>query len=232
MDQGSKQRLNNLCAIFKIRPQATEINPELALALLSHLYAMPAIADKSARRNYGNQILGNTSGVFDPYSEFVGGLGSNVIMMQEFPQWYANLGKSTAQLVEIYADLERTVYWLNKAGWGAGMAAGGAGIAEAIDKGSVKSGAKRGVDRLVGRSAIIEALQKRFGARLGATAGVAGVVVIVGGTIAYHSALQQMEEIRNILLDRFHSGQMTDEQYKQVFGTQVDPALVKKYWEM
>jgi hypothetical protein len=61
---------------------------------------------------------------------------------------------------------------------------------------------------------------------------VAGVVVIVGGTIAYHSALQQMEEIRNILLDRFHSGQMTDEQYKQVFGTQVDPALVKKYWEM
>ncbi len=57
-------------------------------------------------------------------------------------------------------------------------------------------------------------------------------MVIVGGTIAYHSALQQMEEIRNILLDRFHSGQMTDEQYKQVFGTQVDPALVKKYWEM
>jgi hypothetical protein len=232
MDQGSTRRLNNLCAIFKIRPSATEPNPDLALALLSHLYAMPVIPNKSDRRNYGNQILGNTRGVFDPYSEFVGGLGSNVIMMQEFPHWFANLGRSTEQLVEIYADLERTVYWLNKAGWGAGAAAVGAGIAQTIEKGSVKEGAKRAIDRLAGRSAIIEALQKRFGARLGAAAGVAGVVVIVGGTIAYHSALQQMEEIRNILIDRFHNGQMTDEQFRRVFGDQVDPTLVKKYWEM
>ncbi len=232
MDQGSQQRLKNLCAIFKIRLEATQPNPDLALALLSHLYAMPVIAEKSARRNYGNQILANTSGVFDQYSEFVGGLGSNVIMMQEFPHWFANLGRSTEQLVEIYGDLERTVYWLNKAGWGAGVGAGGAGIAEAIDKGSVKAGVKRGVDRLAGRSAIIEALQKRFGARMAAGAGVAGVVVIVGGTIAYASALQQMEEIRNILLDRFHDGKMSDEQFRKVFGDQVDPTVVKKYWEM
>ena len=41
-----------------------------------------------------------------------------------------------------------------------------------------------------------------------------------------------MEQIKNILRDRFQKGDMTNEQYKKVFGSQIDPDDVKKYWEM
>lgn len=41
-----------------------------------------------------------------------------------------------------------------------------------------------------------------------------------------------MEEIKSILRDRFQKGDMTNEQYKSVCGSQIDPDDVKKYWEM
>jgi len=232
MDAQGRQRLKNLGAIFNMRQSAFEPDPDLALALLSHLYAMPLIKDKAKRRNYGNQILGNTSGHFEPYSEFVGRLGSHVIQMQEFPQWYDNLNKPTAVLVEQYKDIERTVYWLGKAGWGGVGSAGGAALAEGIKKGTIGDAAKKGAARVLGKGAIAEALEGRYASRLGKGAGVAGVVIIAAGTIAYYSGLQQMEDIKEILLHRFQNNEMTDEQYRRVFGNETDPTLVKKYWEM
>jgi len=41
-----------------------------------------------------------------------------------------------------------------------------------------------------------------------------------------------MEEIRTILKDRYQKGDMTDDQFRIVFGEVIDPTLVKKYWEM
>jgi hypothetical protein len=230
MDAQGRQRLKNLGAIFNIRPQAYEADPDLVL--LSHLYAMPLIKDHAKRRNYGNQILGNTAGHFDSNSEFVGRLGGHVIEMQEFPHWYDNLNKPTAVLVEQYKDIERTVYWLNKAGWGGAGGAAGAGVAEYLKKGSVGDAAKKVGARVIGKGAIAEALQTRFATRLPKAAGVAGVVIIAAGSIAYYSGLQQMEDIKKILLHRFQGGDMTDEQFRRVFGDEVDPTLVKKYWQM
>jgi hypothetical protein len=232
MDAQGKQRLVNLCRIFNIRITATEPDTDLALAILSHLYAMPLIKDRNKRTNYGNQILQNTRGHFEPYSEFVGRVGTHMAMMQVVPHWYANLSKSTAELVEQYKDIERCVYWLNKAGWGGAGGAAAAGVAEYIKEGSVKAGAKKAANRVIGKGAIAEALEKRYAAKLPKAAGVAGVVLIAGGTIAYYGGLQAMEDIKAILIDRFQKGDMTDEQYRRVFGDEIDPTLVKKYWEM
>ncbi|QFQ89146.1 hypothetical protein F8A10_17315 [Paracoccus kondratievae] len=55
---------------------------------------------------------------------------------------------------------------------------------------------------------------------------------IVGGSITYYAGLDRMEEIKEILIDRFHSGDMTDAQFREVFGQDLRPEDVKKYWEM
>lgn len=143
MDGPSQGRLKNLCAVFKIPLSDCAASPEAALALLSHLYAMPLIKNKNDRHNYGNQILANTQGHFASNSNFVGRLGTHVIMMQELPAWYQNLNKSTDVLVEQYLDIERTVNFLNKVGYGSAGGAAAAGAAEMIKKGTVKEAAKK-----------------------------------------------------------------------------------------
>jgi hypothetical protein len=194
---------------------------------------MPLIKDNAKRRNCGNQILGNTAVHFDSKFEFVGRSGGHVIEIQEFAHWYANLNKSTPVLVEMYKDLERAVCWLNAIGIGAVGTAGGAGVAETIKSGSVKEGLKKAAGRLAGRGAVIEEIGKRAGLRIGpAKAGVAGMAVAVAGTIYCAHAVETMEEIKKILMDRHQKGDMTDEQFKRVFGPDVNPADVKKYCEM
>lgn len=232
MDGPSQGRLKNLCAVFKIPLSDCAASPEAALALLSHLYAMPLIKNKNDRHNYGNQILANTQGHFASNSNFVGRLGTHVIMMQELPAWYQNLNKSTDVLVEQYLDIERTVNFLNKVGYGSAGGAAAAGAAEMIKKGTVKEAAKKTAERFVGKGAIQEAIVGRIGQRAASAAPWVGAIIIVGGNLAYHGGLEQMEEIKNILRDRFQKGDMTNEQYKKVFGSQIDPDDVKKYWEM
>lgn len=65
-----------------------------------------------------------------------------------------------------------------------------------------------------------------------ARAGVVGAVVVVGGTLAYYNALEQQEEIRLIIMQRFQEGEVTDDQFREVFGDRIDPSLLKKYWEL
>jgi hypothetical protein len=194
---------------------------------------MPLIKNSAKRRNCGNQILGNTADHFDSNSEFVGRLGGQVIEIREFPHWYANFNKFTPVLVEMYKDLEHAVRWLNAIGIGAVGSAGGAGVAETIKSGSVKEGLKKTAGRLAGRGAVIEEIGKRAGLRIGpARAGVAGMAVAVAGTIYCAHAVETMEEIKKVLMDRHQKGDMTDEQFRRVFGPDVDPADVKDYWEM
>lgn len=65
-----------------------------------------------------------------------------------------------------------------------------------------------------------------------ARAGLISAVVVVGGTLAYHNALEQQEQIRDILMMRYQEGDVTDDQFRDVFGDRIDPAMLKKYWEL
>jgi hypothetical protein len=66
LSAGEIARLRNLCRIFRINPDTTESNPAAAFAVVSMLYAMPAIADHAKRRDYGNRILQGTQPYFTP----------------------------------------------------------------------------------------------------------------------------------------------------------------------
>lgn len=229
----AKQRLINVCNALKIPLETTKDDEAAALAIVSHLYAMPTIKEKSKRRDYGNSILQNAGAHFGANSRFVSAVGSVVIMMQEFPAWYDDFNKSASELAEQYQDLERTVYWLEFIGIGAGSGALAAGLGKFAETGSAKEGAKKLGSRLAGKGAILEGIEKRLVARgLTGVAGVAGAVVVIGGTAAYFSALQEMEQIKSIMIHKFQNGEASDEDYRKVFGNDSRPELVKKYWEM
>lgn len=236
MDAGNEARLANLCAIFDIPVESTEPNPELALNVLARMYLVPTIDEKSERNRVLNEIRGQLLGHFDPYSDFTGRTGTVAAFMQELPHWYADLNKPTATLVEMYQGIETGKKILGYVAIGAGATSAGAGSAAAgeyVKTGDARQAAIKGGRRLIGQGPLLEELSKKSVPRLGAARlGAAGVVVAVGATVLYQHANERLEELRAILLDRFHAGDMTDEQYRTVFGTQHDPSHIKKYWEM
>lgn len=239
MDAASNARLKNLCAALKVPYNSTEPGPALALNVLSRMYLVPTIKSHSERNRTLNEIRGNLDTTFDPYSTYVGATASVAVMMQEFPEWYDFLNKSTRELVATYKDLERGKYWLGSLA--IGTTAGGAaaaGIGEAIKSGVTtgegrKNAAIKFGRRLTGQGPIVEELSKKAAPRIGAgRAGLFGVAIGVGATVLVAHASDRMEEIRSVLMDRFQKGDMTDTQFREVFGGMVDPSLVKKYWEM
>lgn len=66
----------------------------------------------------------------------------------------------------------------------------------------------------------------------GKQAGIVGAAIVIGGTLAYHNALEQQEQIREIIMHRFQEGEVTDAQFRDVFGDRIDPGNLKKYWEL
>ncbi|MCE8433104.1 hypothetical protein [Rhodovulum sulfidophilum] len=49
----------------------------------------------------------------------------------------------------------------------------------------------------------------------------------MGGTLAYHNALEHQEQIREIMMHRFREGEVTDAQFRDVFGDIIDSANLK-----
>ncbi|MBL3563161.1 hypothetical protein [Rhodovulum sulfidophilum] len=233
-------RLKNLCEALDIPYASTSPAPELAFNVLSRMYLVPTIKSHDERNKVLNEIRGNLASKFDANSVFVSATARLAVTMQEFPQWYNHLNKSTTELVEMYKDLERARYIVGFLAIGVGSTAGGAaaaGAGEVLKSGGTKEAWQRGAmkvgRRLTGQGPILEELSKKAVPRLGAArAGVIGVVVGVGATVLVAHASERMEEIRTILKDGYQKGDMTDDQFRIVFGEVIDPTLVKKYWEM
>lgn len=61
---------------------------------------------------------------------------------------------------------------------------------------------------------------------------IVGAVVIVGGSLANHNALEQQEQIREVIMHRFQNNEVTYAQFRDVLGDRIDPANLKKYWEL
>lgn len=233
MDESQVAYLDNLCKIFNIPESSTQPNPELALRVLSAMFLVPTIEDHSDRNRALNEIRANLAGQFDNYSVFTGRTASLAVQMQEFPYWFNHLNESTDTLVRQYKNIEFGTGILGAIVVGSGVGAGVAGATEWSKSGSVRTGAKKTAERLAGRSAAVEELQRRIGARISPrAAGIAGAAVMVGGTLAYYGGLERMEEIRAVLMHRFQNGEMSDDQFRDVFGKSIDPDDIQRYWEM
>jgi hypothetical protein len=239
LSAGEIARLRNLCRIFRIDPDTTESNPAAAFTVVSMLYAMPAIADHAKRHDYGNRILQGTQPYFTPsdgpnavrFFSYVQGL---VIEIQEFPSWFSELTRSPEELVSEYRRLKWAVTALQIIGIGAGGSAFTAGIKEMIKKPNSlewKTGAKTVLTRWGGRGAIFEGVLARYGESAAALQ-PAVLVIILTGTALYEALRNEMERIRNILLDKLQSGQMSNEFFSQVFKEEINPNDIKRYWEM
>jgi hypothetical protein len=50
--------------------------------------------------------------------------------------------------------------------------------------------------------------------------------------VAYLKGGERLAEIEAILIHRYQNGEMEAQQYTRVFGETVDPAAIKKYWEI
>lgn len=234
MDAENQARLRAYCAMLDIRESSTEPNPALALQVLARMYLVPTIEDHGERNQALNEIRGNLGGEFGKWSPFVGETAGVAAMMQELPYWFDHLSESTEVLIERYKSLSTAIRVLQALGLGAG---GGSailgGLAEASKQNSVRAGVERGARRAVGQGPFLEEIQRRAKIRMTpARAGIVGAVIIVGGTLAYHNALEQQEQIREIIMHRFQDGKVTNAQFRDVFGDRIDPANLKKYWEL
>jgi len=225
--------LRNLCRIFDIPLSCTEPNPELALNILARMYLVPTIPSQADRRRALIEIRANLSGHSNSMSDFISRTTRSTAFMQELPDWFSHLNESTENLIDQYKSLNFGITALGILGVGSVAGAFGAGVAEASRQNSARAGAQRTIDRLAGRGPLVEEVQRRLATRVSPrAAGAVGVVVAIGGTLAYHHALDRMEEIRSILMHRFQNGEMTDDQFRDVFGETVSPENIKRYWEM
>ncbi|MBL3584046.1 hypothetical protein JMM61_01470 [Rhodovulum sulfidophilum] len=233
MDAENQERLRAYCAILDVRESSTEPNPALALQILARMYLVPTIEDHGERNRALNEIRGNLRGEFDAWSPFATETARVAAMMQELPNWFNHLNESTEALVERYKSLSTAIRILQYLGVGATGSAIAAGLAEGSKQNSVRAGVERGARRAAGQGPLLEEVQRRARIRMTpARAGIVGAAIIIGGTLAYHNALEQQEQIREIIMHRFQEGEVTDAQFRDVFGDRIDPANLKKYWEL
>jgi len=234
LSEADQARLAAYCDILGVPMSSTEPNPQLALQVLARMYLVPTIESHADRNRTLNEIRGNLAGHFDKWSVFVGRTAMISAQMQELPHWFQHQNASTEVLIKRYKSLSTGIFILQFLGIGATAgSAVAAGIAQGSKEGSVKAGAKRMGQRLAGQGPLLEEIQRRIGFRLTpAKTNIVGAVVVVGGATVYFNALEQQEELRLIIMQRFQEGEVTDGQFREVFGDRIDPAMLKKYWEL
>lgn len=233
MDPQDQARLEAYCRILEVDVSMTEPNPVVALQVLARMYLVPTIPDKAGRLETVNEIRENLDDHFDMWSGFIPRTAAIAGLMVDFPYMFSKLNQSTVALIEEYKSLSTGIRILQALGVGAGLGAGAAGLAEASKQNSVRAGLERGARRLAGQGPLLEEAQRRMNLRLTpARTGIVGAVVIIGGTLAYNSAIEQQEQIRAIIMDRFQKGEVSDDQFREVFGDEIDPSNLKRYWEL
>lgn len=233
MEPDERAYLVNLCRILEVDVSSTDPNPVLALNILARMYLVPTIESHADRNTTLNEIRANLRGEFSTWSPFVTKTAQIAVLMQELPHWFNHLNEDTDVLVEQYKSIETAVFYLKLMGMGASAGAAVSAGTEWSKTGSLRDGVTKGGQRLIGQGPVVQEIQRRVGTRISPrVGGVIGAVLIVGGTLAYYNGLERMEEIKAVLMHRFQNGEMSDEQFRDVFGNEIDPSLVKKYWDL
>ncbi|WP_442681000.1 hypothetical protein ACSBM8_07425 [Sphingomonas sp. ASY06-1R] len=227
----SEALLRNLCDIYGIPFNITEEHPDIALKAMIAAYSIPLLRSIDARVRYGNEILGALGRFYYAFSPMVVRFGQVLVMMEQFPYQFQDLHLSTEQLVTKFKCLRTQNNYLKFFGLVGGAGALQAAGAEYIKNRSAVAAAQKFAMRAM-TGPIGEAASARLAAA-GATgaATVGGSIVLAGATLAYYSGEQEKAKISAILRNRFQSGQMTDDQFREVFDAQIQPGALKKYWE-
>lgn len=233
MTAGRRAHLRNLCAIFEIPVSATDPDPELAWFVLSNIYLVPTIEAQTERRRALNGLMAPLRESFDDHSPFVGRLGFVAIAMQEFPHWFPDLSTSTETLVQQHVWLWRAQIALGAVALGTtAKGAPSAGVAEWIKTRSARQGLAKAAGRAMGRGELAEAVMTRMSPATAARANPWILGASAAATAAVFAANERLGEIRAMLMHRYQSGDMTDEQYARVFGDTPHPESVGRYWEL
>ena len=233
MNARKRARLRNLCAIFETPLHTTDPAPELALHVLAGFFLVPAIEVKATRRKVLNDLRAPLGEVFEPYAPFVTRTAQVAISMQEHPTWHPDLQTPTDDLVAQHVGLWWASAILKGAGMGLAPGALGAAAGEYVKSRSPRGAVEKGARRAIGQGPLLEELGKtRVIGMTRAGAGMASLGVAATGTVAYFAAVERMKEIEAILMHRFQSGDLTNEQFRTVFGDRIEPDIIKRYWEM
>lgn len=83
----------------------------------------------------------------------------------------------------------------------------------------------------MGRGAVADAVVQRFGASIPRGGGAAAIVGLAASTIAYHSAREQVKDLRFILIHRYKSGTATRDEVAAVLQPGQDVSDLRRYWE-
>lgn len=231
MTAGQTAMLRNLGRIFEVSITAADRNPPAALEILSGMFVCPAIPEKSVRRKALNDIRAPITILFGEHSPFMYQTSRHHGTMQALPGHYAEWDEDTEALVTRHESIKVARTFIKAVGAAPGAGAVGAGVAEWMKERDVRAGVRRGAHRAIGHGPLMEQVSRSgIGGRL--ALGLGGVAISAAFGVAYLKGGERLAEIEAILIHRFQSGEMTAEQYARVFGDAVDPAAIRKYWEM
>ena len=142
-----RARAAGIARILNI-PSTAIANASNAYHIMSHLAAMPTLADHGRRRDYGNEILANSNRLMPisqpEYAPFNGYLRGLVVTMQEFPKWYTILTKASEALVDDYILVSNMLIGMGWLGLG-GLGAVGSVVKSGIKGATAASGGIRAV---------------------------------------------------------------------------------------
>lgn len=215
------RRALSIARVLDFPPGTFAGRDQRAYLIMSHLAAMPSIADQGQRHRYGNEVLQNANRLMpdsqpqNRHFNFL--LRSHVALMQELPAWYSVLTKSNAAIVDDYLNLKLITGGMELAGMGSlgvaavtsGAVTGGAAAARGV------SGARQAVTA-VARGAMT-------GARNTVTGGMAGglAVVWVVGSVAYVALQSRMTQVGHEITRRYQAHSLPAALYQKAFGDDV-----------
>jgi len=225
LTEQEQQALQKLCEVFDISIRHTADNPEHAFGIVTALYAYPSISDDYEKAQHRTAILKETARVWPRNSWFLGEVQRKISIMVSMPHYYVERRKSNEELISEFKSQLIAVFLLELVGIGGllegGVRSVGKGLEEGIKtRGPFKSSVQAGVQAAKRRillgagSGVVEASVLRWGA----AAGIWAAIFVATMAVAYAIMLENLEDIRSEIADRYATGKATEEEYEQVQG--------------
>lgn len=210
-----RQRGRQLARLLDFDPSSFNSRDEAALLILARLAIMPLERDHDRRPAYGNEIMSNADRIL-PSTEpantaFWQSLRTQVILMQEFPDWYHKFSDNNNELVRAYWWLNLEINVLGWLGMGSLASPSGGIVRGGLQGGLQASG--RGLSAVVGggaRGAATGAVRSAtggFGPRLAA--------VWIIGSVLYLGGRQERDAMRRELQRRYSEGRLSEEDLRR-----------------
>lgn len=216
--------------VFSIRPGDYSNNEEEAYHILATLYGFPSIERDYEKRRFQAGLVTEVIDVFGDNSRFFQRVIEFFAMYNVQPAWFSGR-ESNDELIREFKRLLVGATVLMALGISPVGGSARRGVEESIRQGSVRAGVLRARQRLLqgAGSGIIEALTQRVATRF-----PVGAAIVALGVIAYFAMERRMNEIREIMTERFEADLATEEELDQISNASfVDVVMetVDAYWD-